>query len=328
METVRWGIIGCGNVTELKSGPAFNKVPNSNLVAVMRRDGEKAKDYALRHNVPKWYDSAEDLINDPDVNAVYIATPPSSHASLAIMAMSAGKPTYVEKPMALNYSECVDMINTSEKLGVPLFVAYYRRAQSGFQTIKNLLETNSIGKVKSVNMQLYKPLSAQEMSDSKPWRVDPDMSGGGHFVDLASHQLDLLDYLLGPAKEVSSIVKNQSGFYPAEDIVSASFLFGTDVVVTGSWCFTVPEFMRRDTVEVIGSKGSLRFSTFGYTSIELKTEKETKLLDFPTPQHVQQELITLIVDELRGNGTSPSTGNTGSRTSRVMDEVLSGYYKK
>ena len=81
MNAVKWGIIGCGDVTEVKSGPAFNKVKNSSLVAVMRRDGEKARDYAHRHNVPKWYSDAEALINDPDVNAVYVATPPSSHVS-------------------------------------------------------------------------------------------------------------------------------------------------------------------------------------------------------------------------------------------------------
>jgi predicted dehydrogenase len=79
MEEIRWGIIGCGDVTEIKSGPAFNKVANSKLVAVMRRDSAKAADYAKRHHVPKWYDDASKLINDPEVNAIYIATPPLQH---------------------------------------------------------------------------------------------------------------------------------------------------------------------------------------------------------------------------------------------------------
>ncbi|NCB07478.1 MAG: Gfo/Idh/MocA family oxidoreductase, partial [Bacteroidia bacterium] len=99
MESVRWGIIGVGNVTEVKSGPAFYKTEHSKLVAVMRRDAEKAADYARRHGVEKWYSNATDLINDPEVDAVYIATPPDSHARYAMEAMRAGKPVYVEKPM-------------------------------------------------------------------------------------------------------------------------------------------------------------------------------------------------------------------------------------
>ncbi|MDA3823052.1 MAG: Gfo/Idh/MocA family oxidoreductase [Bacteroidales bacterium] len=327
MNEVKWGIIGCGNVTEVKSGPAFNKIPNSSLVAVMRRDGEKAKDYAKRHQVPKWYSKAEDLINDPDVNAVYVATPPGSHATLAIKALSAGKPVYVEKPMALNHAECLQMIEASKKYKVPLFVAYYRRALSGLQKVKELLDSDAIGKVKSAHIQLYKPLSTNEMSDSKPWRVNPKIAGGGHFVDLASHQLDLMDYLFGPVTEVRSLVKNQGAFYQAEDIVSASFLFRENIIVSGNWCFTVPEFLRRDTVEIIGTKGSLLFSSFGYTPIELKTAAEVKVIDFPTPEHVQQELITSIVEELRGNGQSSSNGESGARTSKVMDQVLADYYK-
>jgi len=99
-KTIHWGIIGCGDVTELKSGPAFQKVPGSKLVAVMRRNADLARDYAKRHGVARWYSDASELINDPQVDAVYVATPPDSHALYAIQAMKAGKPVYVEKPMA------------------------------------------------------------------------------------------------------------------------------------------------------------------------------------------------------------------------------------
>ena len=107
---INWGIIGCGKVTEVKSGPAFNLANNSKLVAVMRRTGKLAEDYAYRHNVPKWYDNANDLINDPEVDAVYVATPPASHKDYALAVADANKIVYVEKPMALNYSECLEMI--------------------------------------------------------------------------------------------------------------------------------------------------------------------------------------------------------------------------
>src|SRR5690554_1696255 len=132
---VRWGIIGVGNVCEVKSAPAMNIIPNSRLVAVMRRNGEKAKAYAERHGVSQWYDNADDLINDPEVNAIYIATPPNAHAALTQKAAQAGKPVYVEKPMARTYQECMDMVKICEKAQVPLFVAYYRRALPNFLKI-------------------------------------------------------------------------------------------------------------------------------------------------------------------------------------------------
>jgi hypothetical protein len=116
---VRWGIIGCGNVTEVKSGPAFNKVEGFSLEMVMRRDAAKAEDYARRHQVPRWTADADQLINDPSIDAVYIATPPSSHLSYALKVAAAGKPAYVEKPMAMSHAECVAMTDAFVKAGVP-----------------------------------------------------------------------------------------------------------------------------------------------------------------------------------------------------------------
>ncbi|HVF97123.1 MAG TPA: Gfo/Idh/MocA family oxidoreductase, partial [Flavisolibacter sp.] len=131
-KTIQWGIIGCGNVTEVKSGPAFNKIPHSKLVAVMRRNAAKAQDYAQRHNVEKWYSDASELINDRDVNAVYIATPPSSHEAYTIEALNAGKPVYVEKPMATDAASAQRMSDAAKSTGVKLSVAHYRRAQPLF----------------------------------------------------------------------------------------------------------------------------------------------------------------------------------------------------
>src|SRR3954471_12545595 len=128
MKKINWGIIGCGDVTELKSGPAFNKINNSSLVAVMRRDAAKAEDYARRHNVPKWYNDADKLINDPEVNAIYIATPPSSHVMYTMAAIKAGKPVYVEKPMSLDAASAQRMNNYALEQNIKLVVAHYRRA--------------------------------------------------------------------------------------------------------------------------------------------------------------------------------------------------------
>jgi predicted dehydrogenase len=178
---VKWGIIGCGDVTEVKSGPAFQKVDNSELIAVMRRNGEKAADYARRHNVPKWYDDADKLIHDPDINAIYVATPPDSHAEYAIQAMEAGKPVYVEKPMAMNAAECQQMIDVSKRTGMPLFTAYYRRAQPYFVKLKQLIDMPAIGDIKMVNLILHWPAKPEELEGAAGWRVDPAVSGGWAF---------------------------------------------------------------------------------------------------------------------------------------------------
>src|SRR5262245_6562735 len=182
MKTIRWGIIGCGDVTEVKSGPGFQKAEGSSLVAVMRRNGNLARDYAQRHGVPKWYDEAEALIHDPEVDAIYVATPPYAHKEYTLLSAKAGKPVYVEKTMAMNYEECQVMIEACQVAGVPLLVAYYRRALARFLKIKMLIEEGAIGEVQTVHIALYKPLPPAEAIKGA-WRFQPEIGGGGEFVD-------------------------------------------------------------------------------------------------------------------------------------------------
>ena len=156
-KTIQWGFIGCGEVTKYKSGPAFQKIENSEVVAVMSRNGEKARKYAEERNIPRWYDDAQELVDDPEVNAIYIATPPSSHATYAIMAMKAGKPVYIEKPMAVTYEECCRINRISKETGVPCFVAYYRRYLPYFQKVKSLVEEVAIVRVINTQIRFAQP---------------------------------------------------------------------------------------------------------------------------------------------------------------------------
>ncbi len=326
MSQINWGIIGCGDVTEVKSGPAFNKVRNSRLVAVMRRDAHRAQDYAERHTVPKHYCDADQLIHDPDVNAIYVATPPDSHARYTIRAARAHKPVYVEKPMALTFSQCRQMIEACEQADVPLFVAYYRRCLPNYLKIKEFIEAGTIGTPRFVTIQLYHPIHpAEQQTHTLPWRVFPEIAGGGHFVDLASHQLDYLDYLFGPIVSVQGTTQNQAGLYPAEDIVSAHFRFESGVVGCGLWCFTVHAGTQRDTVEIVGSQGRISFSTFGHdVPVSIEREGHTETLNLSPPPHIQQPLIETVVGQLLGHGTCPSVGSSAARTNRVMDQILGG----
>jgi predicted dehydrogenase len=321
MRTIRWGIIGCGDVTEVKSGPGFQRANHSTLVAVMRRSGTLAKDYAERHEVARWYDDAAKLIHDPDVDAVYVATPPSSHKQYTLMSAEAGKPVYVEKPMALNFVECQEMIAACQSAGVPLFVAYYRRALPRFLKIKELVDSGAIGDVRFVSVSLYQPPGKESLdSESHPWRVVPEISGGGLFVDLASHTLDFLDFVFGPIASVEGFASNQDGRYEAEDIVTGTFQFESGLHGVGAWCFTTAS--KNDVTRIVGSKGEISFSTFDPLPILLQNAAGVTEFTITYPRHIQQPMIQTVVDELNGCGVSPSTGETAARTSWVMDQML------
>ncbi len=315
-------MIGCGNVTEKKSAPAFNKVAHSQLIAVTNRHPEKAKMYAEKHNVPKWYATAEELINDEEINAIYIATPPDSHLEYTLMAAAAGKAVYVEKPMARTYAECLQMIVACEKANVPLFVAYYRRYLPKFLKIKELLENKAIGEIRFVSVCLISPpKKGDENKENLPWRVIPSIAGGGHFYDLASHQLDILDFFFGKITSAGGFSANQAGLYPAEDIVSGSFAFESGVLGNGVWCFTLAENSEKDEIVIHGSKGSITFATFSGEPIALQNENGLQFIAAETPENIQFYLIQAVVNELTGGEKCSSTGKSGARTNAVMEKL-------
>lgn len=324
MKIIKWGFIGCGEVTEKKSGPAFSEVEGSLVEAVMSRGRDKARSYAERHGVGKWYTDPQELIDDPEVNAIYIATPPSSHATFAIMAMRAGKPVYVEKPLAACYDDCARVNRVSEQTGVPCFVAYYRRYLPYFQKVKSIIDSGTIGKVMNVQIRFAVPprdldyKSGAEM----PWRLRPDIAGGGYFYDLASHQLDMLQHLFGIITEASGICANRGGLYDAEDTVSACFRFETGLPGSGSWCFAAHESAKEDRIDVIGDIGQVSFSVFNYDPIKLYTTGEEQRITVPNPPCVQHPLIKNVVEHLQGTSVCTCTAVSATPVNWVMDRIL------
>lgn len=318
---INWGIIGCGDVTEVKSGPAFKKVPGSALVAVMRRDAAKAADYASRHQVPKWYDNAEALIQDPDVHAIYIATPPDVHEAYALAAIKAGKPVYVEKPMAVSYSASQTMFTAANKAGVKLTVAHYRRQWPMFKQLKQLLEQKVIGKPRLVRLEFYKqaPTSIELADPKNAWRVNPAIAGGGLFHDLAPHQLDILYYLFGDAATISGIAANQGGQYPADDIVTGMIRFSNGVLFNGCWCFTAAA--ASDYCEIIGSTGTLRFSFFSKQGIQLIRDGQMTDYKFDPLEHVQLPMIAAVVNYFSGQSSNPCSGEEGALIMNWMQQM-------
>lgn len=321
-DSVRWGMIGCGDVTEVKSGPAFQKANGSQLVAVMRRNAELAADYARRHRVPRWYNDADALIADPDVNAVYVATPVGTHLEYALRACRAGKPVYVEKPMARTYEECRVMLNAFRDADLPLYSAYYRRAQRRFLKVREMVQSGALGTVTGVVLRFFAP--AQDFSGHDvPWRLTAEHGGGGLVMDLGSHAVDMVDFILGPIEDARGQARNIASSYEVEDVVSLTFSAG-GVPGVALWDFAASRDL--DVFEISGTAGHISLSVFGNEPVRLVGPDGVTEFDLPKPKHVQQPLVQQVVDDLLGRGTCVSTGESGARASRVLDAALEGYY--
>lgn len=316
---IKWGIIGCGDVTEVKSGPAFSIVAGSKLHAVMRRNPDLAEDYAQRHNVPRWYSNAEALINDPEVNAVYVATPPSSHKHYTLMAAAAGKPVYCEKPMSVSYRDCQEMIEGCRKADVPLYVAYYRRALPKFFKIKEMLNSGIIGNIRTVTVRFLRRPSSIDLDGKANWRTDPSISGGGYFIDLASHQIDILQFFLGGISVVKGLTANLAKLYAAEDTVSAVFRFENGVTGAGIWSFSSSGDC--DITEITGDKGTLCYATFGNSPILINKKYDIEEVMIPNPVNIQLPMITIITEQIRKDPGFSGNYESAASVNKLIDSI-------
>ncbi len=321
MATVNWGIIGCGDVTEVKSGPPLYKVPNSRLVAVMRRDAAKAEDYARRHGVGKWYSDAEQLLNDHEINAVYIATPPSSHMEYALAAIKRGLNVYIDKPVTLNAGQARQIAEALKYSKSKVAIAHYRRALPSYLYIKELINNGTIGNVLSVQIRTWKnakPEQVEKLSDN--WRVNPHYSGGGYFHDLSPHQLDLMLFYFGVPVKHNGFSVNQAGVYQADDHTCGSIIFENGVMVNGSWCFNVAPSSVTDECVMVGTKGSINFPFFNapYT-VKLKTEEGETIKTFIQPEHISYPMIEKVVNYFKGEGENPSDINDAIILMDIID---------
>lgn len=318
--TIRWGMIGCGDVTERKSAPAYQQVEGFSLHGVCSRREEKAKDYAKRHNVPVVFRDPQSLIQSPEIDAVYIATPPDSHHTLALQVAQAGKPCCVEKPMAVNFALCKDMEKAFQQAQVPLFVAYYRRCLPAFNGIKTWLSQSIIGEVRHVTWMYSRPPSELDLSGSYNWRTNKTIAPGGYFDDIACHGLDLFTYLWGPAKKVTGVVTNQQHLYTSYDAIAANLLFESGITFSGHWNFAA--HVKEDKVLVTGSKGSLEFSVFGETPALVKNAAGELQLAMEKPSPIQQSFVQAMADHLISGKPHPSQAASAAHTSWIMDQIL------
>jgi 1,5-anhydro-D-fructose reductase (1,5-anhydro-D-mannitol-forming) len=315
-------MIGCGSVTECKSAPAYQCAEGSMLVAVAARRFEAAQEYAQRHSIEKVFDDPAALIHSPEVDAVYIATPPDSHLRYALQVAAAGKPCCVEKPIAMSFDEAATMVAAFEHARQSLFVAYYRRSLPRFDTVREWLRKGAIGSVRHVNWTLTRTPKALDGSGGGGWRIQPVSAPRGYFDDLACHGLDLLDDLLGPVAEMSGFSTNQNGLYDVPDAFAASWLHDDGITGTGTWNFASP--FRRDHVLIAGELGEIEFSVFDDHEVRLKTAEHVQAVIVDNPDPIQLPHVSNIIASLRNGSPHPSTGESAMRTAWVMDRLAKG----
>lgn len=323
---LKWGFIGCGAVAEQKSGPAFQRVTGSGVAAVMSRNYYRAKAFAERHQIPRFYDQIDDLLHDPEVGAVYIATPPGAHLQAALATAEAGKPAYIEKPLARTYDEALSIVQAFEEQDVPLFVAYYRQALPKTETLKALLRHGAIGEPHSFHITLQKPQPVVTDPDNPPWRLRPEVSGGGLFMDLAPHAIDLLQHLLGPVVNVKATVRNISQLAPVEDHVSALFTLDQGITGTGQWDFSGANY--QDEMIIRGSEGTIGFGVHSQAPITVNNESGEQQIPHETPDVIQEPMIADVVRTLNGDGQLPSNARSAASVNWVTDQILADFRRK
>lgn len=296
---INWAIIGCGDVTEIKSGPGLYKSKNSNLLGVYNRTLSKAEDYARRHGISRIYKSVNELLSDDDIDVVYIATPPSTHYEYTIKTLNSNKIPYIEKPMVTNYLDAENIQNLATKKNITPYVAFYRRGLDKFIKIKEILDSGVIGDVKIVNVtQLMKVDELEKDEKTRPWRVIPEISGGGKFLDVGTHVLDCLIWFLGEIESISGLVENRGGYYNTDDTVLTTIKFKNNIVGSGSWCFVADKDFSE--VQIIGEKGNITYDGLSIKNFYVTVEGKTTEYKFSSPEHISMPYQQSITNELLG----------------------------
>ena len=318
MRRLTWGLIGTGDIVNKRVGPALRDLDSCHLHAVARSRSDLAESSARELGASKGYSTWQQLIHDPDIEAVYIATPVYLHAEMTMAAAAAGKHVLCEKPMAMNPSECDKMIEECKKYNVKLGIAYYRHFYPVLNRVKTVIASGAIGEI------VYMQMNAFDYFDPEPahpryWLLQREKSGGGPMFDFGCHRIEMFLNLLGRVKTVKGFCSNVLFSREVEDTATALFYFdsGTHGVLSITHAAAEPQ----DTVAVFGSKGSMFVPVLNNGTITFKTSKGEFIENHPPPANFHQPLIEDFVHAVIEDREPKVNGATGREVNRLLMEI-------
>lgn len=327
MKNIKWAMIGCGAVTEKKSGPGLYKSKNSELLGVYDENISRAKDYAKRHNISKVYENVDEIMNDKNVDAVYLPVPPKYHKDYTILCLKNSKIPYVEKPLALTFEEGKEILDLSSKTKIPVYVAYYRRAMEKYLFIKEIIDSGKLGKISTIQLWQFMKVELEDKNkENLHWRLIPEITLGGKFVDMATHVIDITQFFFGDIVEVQGFASNNGGFYEVEDTVTATFKYKNGIVGTGNWNYV--SSYDDEKMIITGDKGVLKTTGLFNGAVEMEISEERTVYSFEEPEHVAQPYIQEIVNEMLGIGKSNANIKSALNNLKVVDKILEDYRLK
>lgn len=319
MSNIRWGIVGCGDVVRRRVAAAIQADPNSTLLAACRRNEDELAAFCKQFNVEQSYTNAADLIDNHDIDAVYIATPVSDHVTQTLLAARAEKHVLVEKPMAISVEECDQMIDECDRRNVTLGVAYYRRFYPVVERIRAAIAGGEIGTPLACSVVTATPLDMQPGSDGY-WRADPQKSGGGSLMDVGSHRVDLLVDLFGKVRSVKAHCSSIDTSYKAENVAGATIQFQSGVLANLMCLFGTP--VDPDEFTIIGTKGRITSRPLNGGQLEIQMATETKNESHPPAANFNTPLIADFVAAIAEKRKPKISGEAG----RLANDVLERAY--
>jgi predicted dehydrogenase len=321
MATVRWGLIGCGDIARKRVAPALRDAEGGRLVSVSRARAELADDFAREFGADRWYADWREQVQDPEIDAVYVATPVDQHAEQTVVAAEAGKHVLCEKPMALDAESCGRMIGACSANKVRLGIAYYRRFYPLVKRIKEMLEWEEIGKIVLAQVNAFESYNPRPWEPGA-WRLDPRQGGGGPMMDFGSHRIELLLNLLGPAAEVKGFLDRVRFERKVEDTATAVFRFASGAV--GQITVTHAAAEPQDTLDIYGTAGSIHVESVNRGELRIVGAFGDRLESLPPHANLHQPLIEDFVLALRKMREPGVNGETGREVQRLLDMIYRG----
>ncbi len=314
MTNVRWGLIGCGDIAKKRVAPALRDLLKVDFVAVNRANFALAEEFARTFGARKWYADWRELLADPEIDAVYIATPVDLHAKQTIAAAEAGKHVLCEKPMALNVADCDRMIAACAANNVKLGIAYYRHFYPVIARVKEIIASGEIGQTVLANINAFEWNDMQK-GDARYWFFTPEKSGGGPMMDFGCHRIEVLTNIFGTIIEVKSFTDNLLFEREVEDTSAAFFKFanGTRATLT----VTHAAFESQDTLDIFGSQGSLHITKLNQGDLRIVTAAGERH-ELHTPHdNIQLPSIADLTAAILENRVPSVTGEAGREVARI-----------